>query len=121
MREIAAGTVTRKAAAKRLGRISERQVNRLMKAHGVRRPPSKTREARDLSREQADERRRKRQFSAESVVVGLRTLEEAASNAGCSPRTMYRWVSLAKKTHISEQNHRKNKKNERKTGRNRRK
>lgn len=96
MRRIAAGKITRAAAAKRLG-VGARQVNRLMVAHGVSRPPSEAAEAREWTRVAAEEHRQMKVNNAHRAIAGNQSVEEAAINAGCSVRTMFRWVKKLSK------------------------
>lgn len=84
---ISKGEIMRKAAAKRLG-VSERQVNRLMRAHGVARPASDAHERRLTARM----RREAKERAAKAVALGVHSIENAAMQAGCSVRTMFRWV-----------------------------
>lgn len=106
MSAIADAKITRKQAAKRLGGISERHVNRLMKEHKVRRPPGK-------SRERAAEAQKRREWkvrAARAVIAKEYGVESAASAAGCSVRTMYRWIARIKKDAVSARKRRKSKK-----------
>ncbi len=96
MRSIAAGMISRASAAARL-EISERHVNRLMKEHGVARPPSEAAQLRAGRRLLAQARRVLRAQEVAAVLEGRRTLEQAARAGKCSVRTMYRWVAKAKK------------------------
>jgi hypothetical protein len=91
MRQIAAGSITRADAAARL-RVSERHVNRLMRAHGVSRPAGKAHERRVT----AQAHREAKERAARGALQGVHSLENAAMQAGCSLRTMYRWVKKLK-------------------------
>lgn len=86
MRHIAEGSISRVDAADKLG-VSERSVNRLMRKHGVERPPSPVHAARAA----AAERRERRRGAAEKVMLKKLTVEAAADAAKCHPRTIYRW------------------------------
>lgn len=85
LEKIAAGKLRRDDAAAKLG-ISERHVNRLMKAHNVARPPSPA----HARAEEAEVRRQVRQAAALAVHNREMTIESAAKAAGCSERTLYR-------------------------------
>jgi transposase len=97
MKAIAANKLTRREAARRLG-ISERHVNRLMRAKDVRRPRGEARERREEARAAAEERRSMRLDNAARAAAGRQSLAEAAVNAGCSQRTIYRWVARLRNT-----------------------
>lgn len=97
LEKIAKGTISRKLAADRL-EVSERHVNRLMKASGVRRPPSAQRQSRNEARLTAQARREMRARAAKAHVARQCSIEQAALQAGCSIRTIYRWVEKMKKT-----------------------
>lgn len=92
LRELKTGAISRSAAADALG-VSERQVNRLMKLHGVERPRGRAHE-RKLTAEQRRENKRRH---ALSVIEGVYDEAYAANCAGCSTRTMYRWVKRIQK------------------------
>jgi len=85
LEKIAAGALRRSDAAERLG-VSERHLNRLMKAHAVTRPPSPA----HARAEDAEIRRQVRQAAALAVHNKEMTIESAAEAAGCSERTLYR-------------------------------
>lgn len=93
MRAIAEGKLSRAGAAARL-RVSERHVNRLMRAQGVTRPAGKAHERRVT----AQARREAKERAARAVAQGVHSVENAALQAGCSTRTMYRWVQKLKKS-----------------------
>jgi len=93
LRKIHDGTLSRGAAAEALD-CSERQVNRLMELHGVRRPVS----PQHAEREAARKRREAKQKAAERVIEGKSYTAEAAK-ADVSVRTLYRWVQKTKKMH----------------------
>lgn len=85
LEKIAAGKIKRPAAAAELG-VSERHLNRLMKAFNVRRPPSPVHER----AETAEVRRQVKQAAAYAVFNGEMAIEAAAQAADCSERTIYR-------------------------------
>jgi hypothetical protein len=89
--------MSRAGAAARL-QVSERHVNRLMRKHGVARPASMTANERAQSALAVAVRRQIRWRNAERVAEGAISLELAAAKAGCSPRTMYRWLAKVKKS-----------------------
>lgn len=95
MRRIAQDAITRAAAAKRLG-VSERHVNRLMRRNGVKRP-ARPKSSRHGERVTAQARRAAKERAARAALAGQCTVENAAMQAGCSPRTMYRWVKKLEK------------------------
>jgi DNA-binding NtrC family response regulator len=82
---IGQGKVSRSDAAEKLD-ISERHLNRLMKAHAVTRPPSPA----HARAEDVEIRRQVRQAAALAVHNREMTIESAAEAAGCSERTLYR-------------------------------
>lgn len=92
LERIANGKISRGAAAKLL-EVSERHVNRLMKAAGVTRPPS----AVHARRAAAQERRERIAKLAVGVQMGAITLDRAAARARLTPRSMYRWVAKVSK------------------------
>jgi transposase-like protein len=96
MRRIAKGKTSRRAAARAL-KVGVRQVNRLMLAHGVQRPMSAAAEERDLAHAEAEERRSMRRDNAQVVIDGNQDVADAAINAGCSERTIMRWVKKLSK------------------------
>lgn len=120
MRKIAANKIARPRAAELLG-VGVRQLNRLMLEQGVERAASERAAARFKERLAAYHRRENKKAAAQRVVLGMADVEEAAALAGCSPRTMYRWVEKARKQHEIEQKAKKNKKNAQKSIKNRRK
>jgi hypothetical protein len=107
MNAIARGEISRAVAAERLGGISERHVNRLMVVHNVTRPRSQAAEEREDARALSEERRQMKDDNAEACAAGRQSIEEAAVNAGCSERTMYRWVARIKKHAVSSKKRRK--------------
>jgi transposase len=88
MKSITEGSISRADAAERLG-VSERTVNRLMRARGVERPRSPI----HAERLDAAQRRALKEAAAHAVVAGEGSHEAAAEAAGCSVRTIYRWIS----------------------------
>jgi predicted HTH domain antitoxin len=116
MRKIAQGRISRAEAARLLA-CSERHVNRLMREHGVRRPPGQSR-GRSL---QAEVRRMARELAAALFMRGGVSVERAAQRGGCSVRTIHRWVAKlknstknARKTQKHDKNGAKNAKRSRK-------
>lgn len=107
MRAIAAGEMSRWEAARKLGGISERHVNRLMNLHGVKRPPGETRGRRLI----AQMRREAKVRAARAAVAGEATLGQAANAAGCSERTLYRWIQRVKNRSETKQKRRKTARN----------
>jgi AraC-like DNA-binding protein len=97
LEKIAKGKISRKLASDRL-EISERHVNRLMKAHGIRRPPSAHRQSRHDARLTAQARRETRARAAKAHLAKQCSVEQAALQAGCSIRTIYRWAEKMMKT-----------------------
>lgn len=83
---IAKGRIQTKEAAARLG-VSERTLNRTMKARGIARPPSIKRR----QRAKAAENRARRADNAQLVVERKVKVAVAAKRAGCSERTIYRY------------------------------
>jgi AraC-like DNA-binding protein len=79
--------LSRGEVAQMLG-VTERQVNRYMKDHGFERQPSPS----ALDRELAAKHRLARQTAAEMVLEGKLTITDAARRAGCSERTIYRYL-----------------------------
>lgn len=98
MRRIARGAISRAAAAKALGGISERHVNRLMKRLGVTRPRSQARDLRHEARLTAQMRREAKERGAKAHLAKQCSIEQAAMQGGCSVRTAYRWVEKLRKT-----------------------
>lgn len=93
LRAIAGGKISRAAAAAAL-EVGERHVNRLMAAAGVSRPRSQAHDRRLT----AQMRREARERAARAVLGKVQTVEFAALTAGCSPRTVRRWMAkLSKK------------------------
>lgn len=80
--------ISRPLAARLLGGISERQVNRWLAVAELERVPSPTLSA----REAAHNRRVAREQAAKLVAKGKLTIEKAALRAGCSERTLYRYM-----------------------------
>lgn len=91
------GKITRAAAAKRL-EVSERQVNRLMLAHGVERPVQPRADARRGRRLYARAQRENRERAARAFMAEQCSVEQAALQCGSSVRTVYRWAAKLKKT-----------------------
>lgn len=84
--------ITRKRAAKLLGGVSERHVNRYLRMAKIDRSMSETREGRD----QASKKRQAREQAARAAREGKITVEQAAARAGCSVRTVYRYMDRVK-------------------------
>lgn len=99
--------ITRTEAARRLGSISERHVNRLMKAAGVTRPCSSGVEWRREQQRTARLRREAKERAARAVIGGTYDVLYASRTAGCSVRTLYRWVARIKKDSVSAKKRRK--------------
>lgn len=95
LKAIARGELSRAEAAKLL-ECSERQVNRLMREHGVRRPKSDW-------RVQAEARARRRAVReaellelAKRAAGGLEDRRVLAKAGGVSVRTLFRWIQRVK-------------------------
>lgn len=82
---IASGEISRSDAAAKL-EISVRHVNRLMRARGVKRPESPTHQ----KAAEVEVKRQVKQAAAYAVFNGEMTIEDAAQQAECSERTIYR-------------------------------
>lgn len=95
LEQIASGKIARSAAAEILG-ISERQVNRLMNAHGIERPRGEVSALRRERHEASEERKAGLRGLAQLVVDGKLHPVIAARQGNCSVRAIYRWVSAVK-------------------------
>ncbi len=91
LKKIAKGEITREEAATTLA-CSERQVNRLMRAHGVQRPVSPV----HAQRAAAAVKREKKTLAADEVLAG-HDITRAAKGV-CSVRTLYRLVEKRRKS-----------------------
>jgi predicted DNA-binding protein (UPF0251 family) len=116
MVKIAAGEISRQAAAETLG-CDVRTVNRLMVRRGVTRPRSEY----QRGLEERAERRGRKLEAAQSVITGRETLDSAAKKAGVTRRTLERWVEKAEKDAEKALKHKKNAGKSRKTAGNRQK
>lgn len=81
--------ISRSEAAKKLGGISERQVNRLFKCVELERVESPSHK----KRSKAVKRRLAKEYAARLVKRKEITVEQAAARAGCSVRTIYRYLA----------------------------
>lgn len=84
----AARKVSRVAAAETLA-VSERQVNRLMEDRGLERVKAVSKER----KEEAEKKRIARTAAARLAKGGKLSPELAARRAGCSMRTIYRYMA----------------------------
>lgn len=91
LKQIAEGKLSRVEAAIALN-CSERQVNRLMRAHNVTRPVSRVHEM----RREAAKRRAHKLGVMQRAAEGKISFEQAAKLAQTSVRTVYRWVGRLK-------------------------
>lgn len=91
LRQIAKGEISRGDAAETLGR-SEREVNRLMRKHGVQRPASPV----HAQRAKALAAREAKTLAAEEVIAGSDI--NLAAKGVCSVRTLYRLVGRLRKS-----------------------
>lgn len=82
-----------RARAASLLKISERQVNRLMEDHGLERVEGE-RKKRD---EAAAARKTLRESAARLALAGRVSHKQAAARAGCSERTIYRYIDKLKR------------------------
>jgi len=89
LKNIAEGALSRDEAADRLD-CSARQVNRMMRRYGVRRPASPVHAARAAA---AKRKAVKREKIEQALARGY-PAEKAADRAGVSIRTIYRWMAL---------------------------
>lgn len=80
--------ISRTEAARLLGDVSERQVNRWLAQVELERVPSPTLTARAI----AHNKRVAREQAAKLVKKGQLDIERAAKRAGCSVRTIYRYL-----------------------------
>lgn len=79
--------ITRAEVAKRLG-VTERQVTRYMRELGLARDPS----ASFIERQTAAKHKLVRITAARLVAEGKLSIADAARRAGCSQRTIYRYL-----------------------------
>lgn len=97
LEQIKKGEIRRPAAAEIL-EVSERHVNRLMKANGVRKPRGQVAAYR---RKRTEAWSKKREACLKYARLALRqkmSVENAAKLAGVSKRALYRWIAEVKST-----------------------
>ncbi|WP_454735379.1 hypothetical protein [Cupriavidus necator] len=86
--------VTNRQVAAQAG-VSEEHLARVLTKMGVRKVRGEVVARRAEVRTLAEERQKHRQDLAKSVLAGKRTIEDAAALAGCSERTLYRYIQKA--------------------------
>lgn len=83
--------ITNRTVAAQAG-VSEAYLARFLGALGVKKDRGEVVKQREAARDLAETRKKHRQRLAKAVVLGKKTIEQAAVQAGCSERTLYRYV-----------------------------
>lgn len=83
--------ITNRTVAAQVG-VSEAHLARVLAGLGVKKQRGEVVKQREAAKTLAETRKKHRQSLAKAVILGKKTIEQAAIQAGCSERTLYRYV-----------------------------